>query len=71
MKLTRHNELWRVVKTPLSDFEPSDYFDRVTVHDWFRKRPDLTNQEELEACQLDALSITMRFDPFPEDAANA
>jgi hypothetical protein len=48
-----------------------DYFDRATVLDWFRKKPDPTNQNEMEAWQLDALSITMRFDPFPEDAANA
>jgi hypothetical protein len=34
-----------------------DYFDRATVLDWCRKKPDLSNQKAMEAWQLDAFSI--------------
>lgn len=57
-----HRDIARCLEPLISEF-----FAPKVVFDWFQKKPDPKDQHRMEAWQQEALDITMRFDPFPDE----
>jgi hypothetical protein len=57
-----HRDIARCLEPLISEF-----FAPKVVSDWFQKKPDPEDEHRMEAWQQEALDITMRFDPFPDE----